>query len=81
MVNENSFFRTSQLNGKKEIHEIPIWISQVRMDFSEVKSIFGFCIRLQNVDFPIEHNLSSMYLDCCNHRNTLPATTNWTDCI
>ena len=73
-------FRISQWNGKKEIQEIPIWISYLkstlRTDFSEVKSVFGFRVRLQNLkskfqnqhlDFPIERNPSSMYLDCCNH--------------
>ena len=65
-------FRISQSNGKKEIHEIRIWISQLkstlRTDFSEVKSVFGFRVRLQNPkfgfqnlnpNFPIERNLSS----------------------
>ena len=43
-------FRISQSNGKKEIHEIRIWIlkSIVRTDFSKVKSIFGFRVLWQN---------------------------------
>ena len=50
--------------------------STPRTDFSEVKSVFGFRVRLQNLksefqnqrlDFPTERNPSSMYLDCCNH--------------
>ena len=57
-------------NGKKEIHEIRIWISELkstlRTDFSEVKSVLGFCVRLGNQDldfenlnpdFPIERTL------------------------
>ena len=63
-------FRISQSNGKKEIHEIRIWISQLkstlRTDFSQVKSVFGFRVRLGNSDldfenlnpdFPIERTL------------------------
>ena len=45
-------FLDFQSNGKKEIHEIRIWISllksTLRMDFSKVKSVFGFRVRLQN---------------------------------
>ena len=45
-------FLDFQSNGKKEIHEIRIWISllksTLRMDFLKVKSVFGFCVRLQN---------------------------------
>ena len=67
-----SLFRFFQSNGKKEIHEIRIWISKLksnlRTDFSEVKSVFGFRVRLQNPksrfqnlnpDFLIERNLNS----------------------
>ena len=66
-------FRISQSNGKKEIHEIRIWISQLkstlRTDFSEVKSVFGFRIWLRNPDldfenlnpdFPIERTLGDI---------------------
>ena len=66
-------------NGKKEIHEIRIWISELkstlRTDFSEVKSVFGFRVRLGNPDldfeninpdFPIERTLSRT----CNHSST-----------
>ena len=39
-------FLDFQSNGKKEIHEIRIWISllksTLRMDFLKVKSVFGF---------------------------------------
>ena len=65
-------FRISQSNGKKEIHEIRNWIfelkSTLRTDFSVVKSVFGFRVRLQskksgfqnlNPDFPVERNLTS----------------------
>ena len=65
-------FRIPQSNGKKEIHEIRNWIpelkSTLRTDFSVVKSVFGFRVRLQrkksgfqnlNPDFPIERNLTS----------------------
>ena len=52
-------FRISQLNGKKEIHEIWIWISllksTLRTDFSEVKSVFGFRVRLGNPDLDFEN--------------------------
>ena len=45
-------FLDFQSNGKKEIHEIRIWISllksTLRMDFSKVKSVFGFRVWLQN---------------------------------
>ena len=45
-------FLDFQSNGKKEIHEIRIWISllksTLRMDFLKVKSVFGFRVRLQN---------------------------------
>ena len=41
-------FLDFQSNGKKEIHEIRIWISllksTLRIDFSKVKSVFGFRI-------------------------------------
>ena len=40
------------INCKKAIHEIRIWISKLkstlRTDFSQVKSVFGFRVRLQN---------------------------------
>ena len=68
-------FRISQSNGKKEIHEIRIWISQLkstlRTDFSKVKSVFGFRVRLGNPDldfenlnpdFPIERILNLVLL-------------------
>ena len=52
-------FRISQLNGTKEIHEIWIWISllksTLRTDFSEVKSVFGFRVRLGNPDLDFEN--------------------------
>ena len=52
-------FRISQSNGKKEIHEIRIWISYLkstlRMDFSEVESVFGFRVRLGNPDLDFEN--------------------------
>ena len=65
-------FRISQSNRKKEINEIRIWISQLkstlRTDFSEVKSVFGFRVRLGNPnldfenlnpDLPIERTVDS----------------------
>ena len=66
------FYHSIGKSEKKEIHEIRNWISELkstlRTDFSEVKSVFGFRVRLQrkksgfqnlNPDFPIERNLTS----------------------
>ena len=55
-------FRISPLNDKKgnpKNLDLDFLILKftLRTDFSEVKSVFGFPIRLGNLDFPIERTL------------------------
>ena len=56
-----SFFGFPNRTTEREIQQIRIWISYLkstlRTDFSEVKSVFGFRVRLGNPDFPIERTL------------------------
>ena len=62
-------FRISQSNGKMELHEIRIWKSTLRTDFSEVKSVFGFRVRLQNPKsgFPNRTQPKLVTEDCIHH--------------
>ena len=78
-VDENSFailFWISQLNGKKEIHEITIWISwlksTLRMVFLKEKSVFSFYVWLQiwNPDFPVERNVKFATISCDGRSET-----------
>ena len=59
-------FRISQWNGKKEIHDIRIWISllesTLKTDFSEGKSVRAFDSKFRNPDFPSERNLSILIM-------------------
>ena len=97
-VHENSFanpFSDSQLNGKKEIHEIPIWIFNWNPPWGRISqrwnpfSDFVFDCKILNLNFKINIWISQLnatlvaciWIVAIRILNILRATSNWANCI